>query len=158
MATAPNSTGTATPDVLRDGEETEPFFIPPQTSRPGVTTGSPQHLVTVTPVWAKGVTVTGNADGRRLITYCGAGLGLGERLGVEFINHLMVSFPAMATLIICTAPMFVLPWRDLRWYHIEKGITADSSCPGGADMVSILNRKLIYSGSDAEDAARVCPL
>ena len=35
----------------------EPFFVPPHTWHPGVITGEPQHLVTVVPALAKGVTV-----------------------------------------------------------------------------------------------------
>ena len=36
-----------------------PLRTPSQVTRPGVTTGEPQHLVLVAPAWAKGVTVTG---------------------------------------------------------------------------------------------------
>ena len=56
---APNYTGTATQMSCMMVKKQEPFFVPPQTSRPCVTTGSPQHLVVVAPVCAKGVTVTG---------------------------------------------------------------------------------------------------
>ena len=58
-ATAPNSTGTATQISWVMVKAQEPFFTPPHTAMPGVTTGVPQHLVVVAPVWAKGVTVTG---------------------------------------------------------------------------------------------------
>ena len=59
VATAPNSTGTATQISWVMVKKQEPFLVPPQTSRPGVITGLPQHLVVVAPAWAKGVTVTG---------------------------------------------------------------------------------------------------
>lgn len=59
VATAPNSTGTATQISCEIVKKQEPFLTPPHTSRPGMTTGEPQHLVTVVPACAKGVTVTG---------------------------------------------------------------------------------------------------
>lgn len=55
VATAPNSTGTAAQMSWVMVNTQEPFFIPLHTSRPGVTTGVPQHLVAVIPAWAKGV-------------------------------------------------------------------------------------------------------
>lgn len=58
-AVAPNATGIATQIFWLIVNEQLPFFKPPQTSMPGFTTGSPQHLVLVMPVCAKGVTVTG---------------------------------------------------------------------------------------------------
>lgn len=45
----------------------------------------------------------GHADGGGLVAHGGAGLGLVEKIGVEFINHLMVSFPAVANPSICAA-------------------------------------------------------
>ena len=59
VATAPKATGTATQMFWLMVKKQEPFFTPSQVSRPGVTMGSPQHLVVVEPASAKGVTITG---------------------------------------------------------------------------------------------------
>jgi len=59
VAVAPNATGTATQIFWLIVNAQVPFFVPPQVILPGVTTGSPQQVVAVTPVSAKGLTVTG---------------------------------------------------------------------------------------------------
>lgn len=59
VAVAPKATGTATQTFWEMVKVQAPLRTPEQVARPGVTTGFPQHLVTVAPVWAKGVTVTG---------------------------------------------------------------------------------------------------
>ena len=58
-ASAPNTTGTATQISCVIVKEQEPFFIPGHGMFPDLTTGSPQHVVTVVPACAKGVTDTG---------------------------------------------------------------------------------------------------
>lgn len=59
VAVAPNSTGTATQISCEIVNTQEPFLSPSQVTFPGTTTGVPQHLVKVAPVFAKGFMVTG---------------------------------------------------------------------------------------------------
>ena len=59
VASAPNATGTDTQMSWLMVNTQAPLRTPSQVTRPGVTTGEPQHLVLVAPAWAKGVTVTG---------------------------------------------------------------------------------------------------
>ena len=59
LALAPNATGTATQIFCDSVNEHTPFLTPEQSCLPGMTVAAPQHLVTVAPAFAYGVTVTG---------------------------------------------------------------------------------------------------
>jgi len=59
VAVAPKLTGTSTHIVWLIVNAQAPFFFPGQGFSPETIMGSPQHFVTVGPVWANGDTITG---------------------------------------------------------------------------------------------------
>lgn len=106
VATAPNSTGTATQISCEMVKTQEPFFTPPHTSRPGMTRRAAAFGDGRTSL-RKGRNSYRNTNRGRLIAYSRTSLRFIENIGICINHNKWFSFLAVAIFILCVKSQHV---------------------------------------------------